>query len=121
VHHLTLVANFNPPRFVMEGRFIGVMVDSYYLDTVDLAEELAKLGAPVWVISFVERSLPLTVVPPGAAAKHPVLLRIVEAERRKNPSAHEDSSSVWKEFSFWLQELIDRGQATKPLAWFEPA
>jgi hypothetical protein len=80
MHHLTLVANFNLPWFVTEGRFIGVMVDSYYPDTVDLAEELAKLGAPVWVISFVERSPPLTVVPPGAAAKHPVLLRIVEAE-----------------------------------------
>jgi hypothetical protein len=121
VHHLTLVANFNPPRFVMEGRFVGVMVDLYYLDAVDLAEEIAKLGAPMWVISFAECSPPLTVVPPGAAAKHPVLLHIMEAERRKNPSAHEDSSSVRKEFSFWLQELIDRGQATKPLAWFEPA
>ena len=33
---------------------MGVMMDSYYQDGVDLAEEIAKLGAPVWVASFAE-------------------------------------------------------------------
>jgi hypothetical protein len=95
----------------MEDHFVGV--------TVDLAEEIAKLGTPVWVVSFTEHNPPLTVIPPGAVAKHPILLCILEAEK-KNPRAYEDSISVRQEFSFWIQELMDWGQATKPLTWSEP-
>ena len=121
IHHLAVVANFNPPQFVTEGCFVGAMVDSYYLDARDLAIEIAKLGAPVWMVSFAERSPPLTLVPPGAAEKHPILQRILQTEKKSNPSAHADSMAVRQQLSFWLQELIDRGQATRPLAWFEPA
>jgi hypothetical protein len=104
VHDLTLVANFSPPRFITEGRFVGLMVDSYYQDAVDLAEEIAKLGAPVWVVSFAEHNPLLTVIPPGAAAINPTLLRILEAEKKKNPSAYKDSIAVRQEFSFWIRD-----------------
>ena len=70
---------------------MGVIMDSYYQDGVDLAEEIAKLGAPVWVASFAECNPPLTVVPPSSVAKHPILRRILEAERRNN----NPSMAVW--------------------------
>jgi hypothetical protein len=54
MHHLTLVADFSPPQFITKGRFVGVMIDSYYQDAVDLVEEIAKMGAPVWMVSFAE-------------------------------------------------------------------
>ena len=124
VHHLTLIANFSPPCFVTEGHFVGVIMDSYYQDGVDLAEEIVKLGAPMWVASFAEHNPPLTVIPPGSAAKHPILRCILEAERKNNnPSVHEDSMAMRREFSTWIEDLhvMNRGLATKPLAWFEPA
>ena len=97
-------------------------MDSYYQDGVDLAEEITKLGAPMWVASFVEHNPPLMVISPGSAAKHPILRCILEAERRNNnPSAHEDSMAVRREFSTWIEDLMNRGLATKPLAWFKPA
>ena len=70
-------------------------MDSYYQDGVDLAEEIAKLGAPMWVASFAEHNPPLMVIPPGSAAKHPILWRIQEAERKNNnPSMHKDSMAI---------------------------
>ena len=57
---------------MMEGCFVGVIMDSYYQDRVDLVEEIAKLGAPVGG-QFCRMQPPLTIVPPGAAAKHPIL------------------------------------------------
>ena len=78
-----------------EGHFIGVIMDSYYQDRVDLAEEITKLGTPVWVASFVECNPPLTIIPPSTAAKHPILWHIQEAERKNNnPSAHKDSMAM---------------------------
>ena len=69
-----------------EGHFIGAMVDSYYLDMRDLAIEITKLGAPVWMVSFAEHSPPLTLVPPGATEKHPILQQILQTEKKSNPS-----------------------------------
>jgi hypothetical protein len=96
IHHIMLVANPDPPRFVTEGHFIGAMVDSYYQDAVDLAEEIAKLGT-----------------------LHPILLQILEAKKKENPSTHIDSTAVWEKFSFWIQELMDQGQAMRPPTWFK--
>ena len=97
-------------------------MDSYSQDGVDLAEEIAKLGVPMWVASFAECNPPLTIIPPGMAAKHPILWCILEAERKNNnPNMHKDSMAVWQEFSAWIENLMNRGLATKPLTWFKPA
>ena len=120
VHHIALVASLDAPRWVTEGRFVGVMVDRYYKDAADLGEELAKLGAPVWEVSFAERNPPLELVPPGTTQKHPVWKQYYEDSKKNNPSTHPRSMSVRKLFQDWLQEMIALGHAAQPMAWFEP-
>lgn len=121
VHHVALVGNRNAPRWVTEGRFVGVMVDTHSKDAADLGKELAKLGAPVWEVSFAERNPPLSLVPPGATQRHPVWKQYYQDTKRKDPSTHPDSMSICRLFQDWLQEMIALGQAAQPIAWFEPA
>ena len=73
VHHLALVANFSPPCFMTEGRFVGVIMDSYYQNGVDLAEEITKLGAPMWMASFTEHQKLTMADSSGlSSSKHPL-------------------------------------------------
>jgi hypothetical protein len=47
VEHVTIVVGLNPPHWVMEGRYVGLIVDGYFKDTVAIGIQLAKMGAPV--------------------------------------------------------------------------
>ena len=83
-------------------------MDSYSQDGVDIVEEIAKLGTHVGDQFCGMQPPPLTIVPPGMAAKHPILRCILEAERKNNNlSMHKDSMAMWQEFSTWIEDLMN--------------
>jgi hypothetical protein len=62
VEHVTVVAGLNPPHWVMEGQYVGIIIDGHYKDTVSIGMQLAKMGAPIWEISVAECSPPLMIL-----------------------------------------------------------
>jgi hypothetical protein len=116
VEHVTAVAGLNPPRWVMEGRFVGIIIDGYYQDTVSIGMQLAKMGAPVWEISIAERNPPLTILPPGARESHPAWIRYLQDAKKSKPDLDPESSSSLRGFGVWWEEMIRRGHAMQPIA-----